>query len=67
MLLCPVDLTACTRAACDAGHCALTGEPRMQVCVECGAVETHAGRVGLCVVCWHAALDPTSPAMAPEH
>jgi len=66
MLLCPVDLAACTRPACGAGRCALTGEPRMQVCVECGSVETHAGRIGLCVACWQSAVDDAAPAHAGE-
>jgi hypothetical protein len=51
MLVCPVDLGVCERPGCRGGHCEMAQAPALLLCWECGAVESHGVKSGVCVAC----------------
>jgi hypothetical protein len=51
MLICPVDLGACERAACRYGVCAMSDAPILIVCWQCGTVESSRVVHGICIEC----------------
>ena len=51
MLVCPVDLEMCPRAACRGGHCERAGERLVAHCWECGFVTVGRTTLGICAEC----------------
>jgi len=63
MLVCPVDLDACKRAACRRGVCELTGAAPLVPCWECGSLEMRSMTAVICAICLH---EHTSQPASPE-